>query len=229
MSSLSSDSGRAGEPRSPRPSRLDRRKAQTRRALIDAAVRLIGDGRGERASIQEITDAADIGFGSFYNHFDSKEALFRTAFEEVLDRWGALIDRACAGMSDPAEVVAAAVRMSGRLCWAEPEIAEFLVGAGIDLLDAPFGLAPRARRDIEAGLAAGRFRVPSTDVGLSVLAGGLLALLRLRLRHPEPVEDAAVDWFAEVSLRMLGLADGEAARIAALPLPGSELGKWDAG
>ena len=52
--------------------RLDRRKARTRQALIDAAVRLIADGRSERASIQEITEAADIGFGSFYNHFESK-------------------------------------------------------------------------------------------------------------------------------------------------------------
>ncbi len=53
--------------------RLDRRKARTRQALIDAAVQLIAEGRGERASIQEITEAADIGFGSFYNHFASKE------------------------------------------------------------------------------------------------------------------------------------------------------------
>ena len=46
--------------------------ARTRQALIDAAVRLIAEGRGERASIAEITDEADIGFGSFYNHFDSR-------------------------------------------------------------------------------------------------------------------------------------------------------------
>jgi len=29
------------------------------------------------ASIQEITDTADIGFGSFYNHFESKDQLFQ--------------------------------------------------------------------------------------------------------------------------------------------------------
>ena len=52
--------------------RLDRRKARTRQALVDAAIRLIAEGRGERASVQEITEAADIGFGSFYNHFESK-------------------------------------------------------------------------------------------------------------------------------------------------------------
>ena len=89
-----------------RPSRLDRRKARTRQALIDAAVRLIAEGRGDRASIQEITEAADIGFGSFYNHFDSKDQLFTTASGEVLERWGQMIDGACAGISDPAEVFA---------------------------------------------------------------------------------------------------------------------------
>jgi AcrR family transcriptional regulator len=81
----------------PRVSRLDRRKARTRQALIDAAVRLIAEGRGDRASIAEITEEADIGFGSFYNHFDSKEELFQTASQEVLERWGLLIDRASAG------------------------------------------------------------------------------------------------------------------------------------
>jgi AcrR family transcriptional regulator len=49
---------------------------------------LIAEGRGDRASIQEITDAADIGFGSFYNYFNSKEQLFQTAAEEVPGRWG---------------------------------------------------------------------------------------------------------------------------------------------
>src|ERR1700752_3728383 len=84
--------------------RLDRRKARTRQALLDAAVRLIADGRGDRASIQEITEAADIGFGSFYNHFASKDELFEVASEEVLERWGQMIDDACSHLDDPAEV-----------------------------------------------------------------------------------------------------------------------------
>ena len=88
----------------PRASRLDRRKARTRQALIDAAVRLIAEGRGDRASIAEITEEADIGFGSFYNHFDSKEQLFQTASEEVLERWGQLIDRATVDQLAEAEL-----------------------------------------------------------------------------------------------------------------------------
>lgn len=203
-------------------SRLDRRKARTRQALIDAAVRLIAEGREVRASIQEITDAADIGFGSFYNHFDTKDQLFQTASDEVLERWGQMIDRACAGMSDPAELFAVSLRISGRLGWTHPEIARFLTGAGLDVLDTPRGLAPRALRDIKAGQAAGRFTVANAEIALSAVAGGLLGLLRLRQWHPERIDKASVDQLAEASLRMLGVPAGEAARIAALDLPGIE-------
>src|SRR6201986_5062817 len=158
----------------PRVSRGDRREARARRGPIDAAVRLIAEGRGDRASIAEITEEADIGFGSFYNHFDSKEQLFQTASEDVLERWGQMIDRASAGITDPAELFAVGTRITGRLGWTHPDIAGFLTGAGLDVLDIPTGLVPRALRDIEAGRAAGRFTVPDAEIALSATAGGLL-------------------------------------------------------
>ncbi len=206
----------------PRPSRLDRRKARTRQALIDAAVQLIAEGRGDRASIQEITEAADIGFGSFYNHFDSKERLFATASGQVLERWGKMIDRACAGISDPAEVFAVSFRISGRLGWTHPDIARFLTGAGLNLLETPTGLAPRALRDIQAGQAAGRFTVPDAGIALSAVAGGLLGLLQLRQHQPGRIDEAAVDQLTAAILRLLGLPAPEAERLAALPLPGTD-------
>jgi AcrR family transcriptional regulator len=199
--------------------RLDRRKARTRQALIDAAVRLIAEGRGERASIQEITEAADIGFGSFYNHFASKEELFQTASEEVLERWAEMIDAACAGLDDPAEVFAISLRISGRLAWTHPEIAGFITGAGLDLLDTPRGLAPRALRDIRAGQAAGRFTIPDAEIALSAVAGGLLGLLRLHQRNPERVAETSVDELTEACLRLLGLPAAQARRLARLSLP----------
>ncbi|MGZ6268089.1 MAG: TetR/AcrR family transcriptional regulator [Candidatus Limnocylindrales bacterium] len=202
-----------------RPSRLDRRKARTRRALVDAAVRLIAAGRGDRASIQEVTDAADIGFGSFYNHFETKEQLFQTASQEVLERWGAMIDRACTGIGDPAEIFAVSVRITGRLGWTHPDLARFLVGTGLDVLDQPVGLAPRALRDIKAGQAAGRFGVLHAEVELSAVAGGLLGLLKVHVADPDEVDMSSVDDLARALLRLLGVPDQEAARIIALDLP----------
>ena len=200
-------------------SRLDRRKARTRQALIDAAVRLIAEGRGDRASIQQITEEADIGFGSFYNHFDSKDQLFQTASEEVLERWGQMIDRAVAGVSDPAELFAVGTRITGRLGWTHPDIAGFLTGTGLGVLDIPTGLVPRALRDIQAGQEAGRFRIPDPEIALSAATGGMLGLLRLCQRHPDRVTETTVDQLTEAELRLLGVPAEEAARLTALPLP----------
>jgi AcrR family transcriptional regulator len=199
--------------------RLDRRKARTRQALIDAAIGLIARGRGERASIQEITEAADIGFGSFYNHFESKDELFRAASNEALERWGRMIDRVCAGMEDPAEVFAASFRISGRLGWTHPDLARFIIGAGLELLAIPEGLAPRALRDIERGQATGRFTFAHADVALSTVAGGLLGQLHAHQRHPDQIDESAVDELAEALLRLLGIPAREAKRIAGRALP----------
>ena len=46
-----------------------------------------------------------------------------------MERWGQMIDRASASVSDPAEVFAVGLRISGRLGWTHRDIAGFLTGA----------------------------------------------------------------------------------------------------
>ena len=130
-----------------------------------------------------------------------------------------MIDRACAGLDDRAEVFAVSVRITGRLGWTHPDLAGFLVGAGLDVLDQPVGLAPRALRDIRSGQAAGRFAALPAETALGAVAGGLLGLLKVHLEHPDDVDAASVDDLARALLRMLGVPDEEAARLTALPLP----------
>jgi AcrR family transcriptional regulator len=175
----------------------------------------MADGRGDRATIREITDAADVGFGTFYNHFASKAELFRAATEEVLERWGRTSDTESAGLEDPAEVFAVSLRLSEGLAWTHPEIAGFVTGRGLDLLGAPSGLGPRALRDIRAAQAADRFTVADAEVALSAVAGGLLGLLRLRERDPGRVDESSVD-------NLTGAA------CACSASPGSRLDAWPA-
>ena len=92
-------------------------------------------------SIQEITDAADVGFGSFYNHFHRKQDLFDAAVEEVLEEHGGILDVATADIVDPAEVFAAAVRITARLPKTQPQMAKIFQRIGFDLVAAPHGLA----------------------------------------------------------------------------------------
>jgi hypothetical protein len=137
----------------------------------------------------------------------------------LLEQWGQVVDQACADISDPAEVFAVSLRISGRVGWTHPDIARFLTGVSPEALDASRGLAPRALRDIRAGQAAGRFTVMDAKIALSAMAGGLLGLLRLREQHPDQVDETSADQLAEACLRLLGVPGAEAARLAASPLP----------
>src|SRR4029453_9564393 len=94
--------------------RLERRKARTRASLVRAAQGFIAAGR-TNVPIQEITQAADVGMGSFYNHFETKEELFDAAVEDALDAFGAVMDRLTAGIDYPAQVFAQSFRLTGRL------------------------------------------------------------------------------------------------------------------
>ena len=56
-------------------SRQARRKRETRERLLDAAFRLMAERGVDAVAINEITEAADVGFGSFYNHFESRDGI----------------------------------------------------------------------------------------------------------------------------------------------------------
>ncbi len=200
------------------PNRLDRRKARTRTALIRAAQSFIAAGR-LNAPILEITQAADVGMGSFYNHFDSKEQLFQAAVADVLDLHGGLLDRLTAGLVDPAEIFAQSFRLTGRLHRREPELSRVLLNNGLALISSDKGLGPRARRDLEAAAQAGRFTIEDLDLALAAAAGTALALGQLLHEQPGRDDAESTDTVTEGLLRMLGLPAEEARRICRLPLP----------
>ena len=97
--------GRGGGPSRGAANRLDRRKARTRAALIEAAQALLAEGR-TNAPVNVITEAADLGTGSFYNHFDTKEQLFEAAVADALERHADYLEELTKGLEDPAAVFA---------------------------------------------------------------------------------------------------------------------------
>ena len=63
-------------------SRGARRKSETRRRLLAAARGVFAREGLEAATIAQITQAADVGFGTFYLHFATKEDAFRAVVTE---------------------------------------------------------------------------------------------------------------------------------------------------
>lgn len=198
--------------------RLERRKQRTRAALIKAAQVLIAEGRLS-VPVLEITQAADVGMGSFYNHFDSKEQLFEAAVTDVLDTHGAVLDQLTADIDDPAAVFACSFRLTGRFFRERPQESQILLANWGALMTAETGLAPRALRDIKAAVAAGRFTVDDPDLALAVAAGSLLGLGHLLRSQPQRDAGDATDAIAESVLQLFGMSAAEARAVCALPLP----------
>jgi AcrR family transcriptional regulator len=65
------------------PGRRERRKAQTRRALLDAARRLFVKSGYDATRPQDIAREADLASGTFYVHFEDKRDVFLAFTEEA--------------------------------------------------------------------------------------------------------------------------------------------------
>lgn len=200
------------------PTRRERASERIHAALLRAARQFIREGR-PNAAILEITQAADVGLGSFYNHFESREALFHAAVDEALETVGQLLDRLGADRADPADRFAQSFRLMGRLNRTEPELTQVLLSTWTGVLHAERGLVPRARRDVEAGIRTGRFTVEDPALALALTVAAWLTLTELLLTQPERDAAADTDAMAVAILRMLGLDSGEAERICSRPLP----------
>ncbi|MGW1798749.1 TetR family transcriptional regulator [Streptomyces sp. NPDC001984] len=202
----------------PLSNRFERRRSETRQALVRAARQILAESGDTSASIRAIAERADVGFGSFYNHFGSKPDLFDAAVDDAMEEFAQVIDERLRGVDDPAERLAGGLRLSARLAESHPEIMRILCHSELGRICAGSGLAPRARRDVEQGSASGRFTVVDPVIALSALNGSLLALLELWFSKPEVDIDQAAGTMAEMLLHMLGLSPDEARDVAWGPL-----------
>jgi AcrR family transcriptional regulator len=192
------------------------RAARTKAALMAAGRRLFSQHPIDAVTVDDIVQAAEVGKGSFYNHFADREALGRAITAQIRASIESAVARANAGVDDPARRLARAVCSYLRYALDEPEQAGVLVHihSGHTSLTAPLnhGLV----EDLETGLASGRFEVATVESGvLYVLGVTQLALVRI-VQAPDPAFAISLSQqMCALVLRGLGLPGAEADRIAA--------------
>ena len=194
-----------------------RRREATRAKLVEAAKALIARQGVDNTRINEITDEADVGFGSFYNHFESKEAIIAAVLADTIAAQGAEIDALTAQIDDPAEIISAAHRSFVRRARSDPDWAWLLLRLDVSHNVLLAALGPYARRDLRKGIKSGRLSVPHEMIALFAMGGALLGVMRAVLDGAAP-KDVDIH-HAEGVLRLLGLPAGEAAEVARRPLP----------
>jgi AcrR family transcriptional regulator len=67
------------------PDRWERKKARTRRGLLEAAVRLFDERGFEGTTIEDITNAADVSPRTFFRYFTSKEEILFSEHQLSVD------------------------------------------------------------------------------------------------------------------------------------------------
>jgi AcrR family transcriptional regulator len=192
------------------------RGARTKAALMAAGRRLLSQRPIDAVTVDDIVQAAEVGKGTFYNHFADREALARAITAQIRASIENAVARANAGVDDPARRMARAICTYLRYALDEPEPAGVLVHihTGHTSLAAPLnrGLV----EDLETGLATGRFDVATVESGLLYVLGVTqLALVRI-VQEPNPAFAISLSQqMCALVLTGLGLAKAEADQIAA--------------
>src|SRR5213082_1824192 len=94
MALSSKPSGKPNVAAAPSPNRRQRHSAEIRERLFRAALALFAKKGFAQTTVEDITEAADVGKGTFFNHFPSKDHILLAFGEMQLAKLEAAIDRA---------------------------------------------------------------------------------------------------------------------------------------
>jgi AcrR family transcriptional regulator len=200
-----------------RAGRVERRKAKTRAGLLAAARALFAARGVDETTIAEIAEQADVAVGSFYNYFATKDELLEALLEAALTEQRLELETRQAQVDDPAEVISIAHRHLVLLAQNDPDLAWLLVRLETPHRIGTAVLLDAARRDLQAGIDAGRFCVSNPELALIASGGALFAVIHEQLAGEHSAHAASEH--AEGVLRSFGVSPGDAAEIAGRALP----------
>lgn len=196
------------------------RREKTRAKLLESAL-LVFARKGPHAVIEDVIAQAGMARGSFYNYFRTNEELLAAVASEINDELVRAIDPAVQRCTDPAERIACGMRMLLHAVLRFPTVGTFMARLPFPTENSSqLGLRFMGR-DLALGIRDRRFRHISQRLAADIVFGVVLSAAYAAACAP--VGEAYVDSSARALLRALGMADSEAARVAALPLPAFEL------
>jgi len=199
------------------PGRLERRKLDTRQRLVHAAQIVMGRQGVEAATIADITEQADVGFGSFYNHFKSKEEIAHEVFasraRELAEELEGVFDR----IEDPNLAAGIVQRWFIECGRRDPVWGWFLIHAEVALPIVEATFHERICRDLARLPATGRVTIPSVPMAASITLAAIMTTMRHALEGT--LGNDGPSQMVEALFRMYGLPHDEAHRLAYTALP----------
>lgn len=196
------------------------RREKTRAKLLESAL-LVFAQKGPHAVIEDVIAQAGMARGSFYNYFRTNEELLAAVASEINNELVRAIDPAVQRCADPAERIACGMRMLLHAVLRFPLFGTFMARLPFPTANSSLLGLRFMGRDLALGIRARRFRNIRQRLAADVVFGVVLSATYAAAF--KPTGGAYVDGSARALLRALGMADAEAARVSALPLPALEL------
>ncbi len=199
----------------PSASRQARRREETRGKLLEAARALTLERPIESMTIADITTRADVGFGSFYNHFESKEAILEATTEREAELLQNAMAQAIEAETDPAARLAFAVRYVAQHTLADPMWRWFFRHSSYGFLAIRRAMGPAFALDLAAGKRDGRFAFDDAASAAEFVFGGMLAVFAAAVAGR--FDEARATHAVVLVLRALGVPDASVLARKTLP------------
>lgn len=197
--------------------RVARRQQRNRELLIQAASVVMSEKGVDAATMLEIAERADMGAGTVYNYFNSKEDLAIAVLEEMMHGLAVRIEEATQSFEDPAQVYAFGIRTVIETATSDVRWKQLLNRSEV-IADALFRrIGPFAIRDLRRAADAGRFKIPNAEL-LWRLTSHAIVGISLAITNDEIPADS-VDQVVVRLLCMTGISVDSAIELSQRPRP----------
>jgi len=161
--------------------RLQRRREQTARHLLDAARSVLAAKGYHATKIVDIARTAQVGVGTFYLYYPTKEALFLELVEDAVAQLKAQLDCVRASVTDPLEQARTRTLTFFRFASDNRELFRIVFGHGASFHDVvrrcQDSFIGDMRESLEVGMASGAFRQGDAAVWAQALIGMSLQIV----------------------------------------------------
>lgn len=187
------------------------KRERTRAALIDAAIKVVAEKGLEALKITDVTTMADLANGTFYNHFEDKDAILREAAYGIAGEISRQLDADMERITDaPTRVVTATARFIS-IVIATPDWAAVMLASTDHLPQMRAQVAQFLRYDLELGIVQGKFDVEMSPFLVDQVMSLIAAALREQLING--VDPQVTRQICESILRLLGLSPVRARKL----------------
>lgn len=143
------------------PNRQSRRKQKTRMKLLEAANQVFLEKGIENTTVTDITETADMAYGTFYNYFKSVADVVPVVAEEIMRKCQQEIKDLQAQYDDPAMKIAVSIHALFKGVMAEPATHWLTQKPNIMVEELTRVATEDAIDDMRKGVESGSFNLPA--------------------------------------------------------------------